>query len=123
MDIGHVVRQVAGTLGERQIELIWQELTQPRFQQSANLVLIERKPRTRQPMTGEFYSQLDLCGSPHRGLRRTSSPHSFVVRSLRELAITETELKLMAAAAIIGFSRSPNAGKNTPAASGTPVAL
>ena len=49
--------------------------------------------------------------------------HSLIVLSLSELAITETELKLIAAAAIIGFSSSPNAGNRTPAASGTPTAL
>ena len=36
--------------------------------------------------------------------------HSFVERNLSALAITETELKLMAAAAIIGFRSSPSAG-------------
>ena len=36
--------------------------------------------------------------------------HSLIARNLSALAITETELKLMAAAAIIGFRRSPNAG-------------
>lgn len=49
--------------------------------------------------------------------------HSFTLRSLNALAITETELKLMAAAAIIGFKSSPKDGKSTPAASGTPAAL
>jgi len=49
--------------------------------------------------------------------------HSFIARSLSALAITDTELKLMAAAAIIGFSSNPNAGNSTPAASGTPTAL
>lgn len=37
--------------------------------------------------------------------------------------ITDTELKLMAAAAIIGFNKSPKNGKRTPAAIGTPAAL
>ena len=35
------------------------------------------------------------------------------------MAMTETELKLIAAAAIIGFSRSPKAGNRKPAARGT----
>ena len=39
------------------------------------------------------------------------------------LAITDTELKLIAAAAIIGLSRMPNEGYSTPAAIGTPSAL
>ena len=38
-------------------------------------------------------------------------------------AITDTELKLIAAAAIIGLSRMPNDGYSTPAATGTPSAL
>ena len=46
-----------------------------------------------------------------------------VVRSRSALAITETELKLMAAAAIMGLSSSPNHGYSTPAASGTPAEL
>jgi hypothetical protein len=53
----------------------------------------------------------------------TRTIHSFVFRSLSALAITETELKLIAAAAIIGFKSRPNAGKSTPAASGTPTTL
>ena len=49
--------------------------------------------------------------------------HSEVVRRRNAFAITETELKLIAAAAIIGLSSNPNTGKSTPAASGTPNAL
>jgi hypothetical protein len=37
--------------------------------------------------------------------------------------ITDTELKLIAAAAMIGLSSMPNAGYKTPAAIGTPAAL
>ncbi len=37
--------------------------------------------------------------------------------------MTETELKLMAAAATMGLSSSPSAGYNTPAASGIPSTL
>ena len=39
------------------------------------------------------------------------------------LPITDTELKLMAAAAIIGESNIPKKGYNTPAAIGTPKTL
>jgi hypothetical protein len=39
------------------------------------------------------------------------------------LAITETELRLMAAAAIIGLSSTPSAGYRMPAATGTPTPL
>ena len=55
-----------------------------------------------------------------------SSPNyasSEVLRSLRALPMTETELKLMAAAANIGLSRMPKKGYRTPAATGTPSAL
>ncbi len=49
--------------------------------------------------------------------------HNLAARSRSAFVITETELKLMAAAAIMGFSSRPNAGKSTPAASGTPTTL
>ncbi len=49
--------------------------------------------------------------------------HIFALRSRNEFPITETELKLMAAAAIIGFNSNPKAGNITPAARGTPTAL
>ena len=45
------------------------------------------------------------------------------VRRRRAFAITETELKLMAAAAIIGLNRIPKNGYKTPAAIGTPSVL
>jgi len=37
--------------------------------------------------------------------------------------ITDTELKLMAAAAMIGLKRMPNSGYKIPAAIGTPTEL
>ncbi len=43
--------------------------------------------------------------------------------SRNALAITETELKLIARAAIIGDSKIPKKGNNTPAAIGTPNML
>ena len=43
--------------------------------------------------------------------------------SLSELLITETELKLMAAAAIMGDNSIPKNGYSTPAAIGTPAVL
>ena len=39
------------------------------------------------------------------------------------MLITETELKVMAAAAKMGLNRTPRAGYRTPAATGTPNAL
>ena len=44
-------------------------------------------------------------------------------RSRSALPMTETELKLMAAAAIIGERSSPKNGYSAPAAIGTPAAL
>jgi hypothetical protein len=49
--------------------------------------------------------------------------YNLAFRRRSELVITETELKLIAAAAIIGLSSSPKKGNNTPAASGTPSML
>ena len=49
--------------------------------------------------------------------------YNFVFRNRRALVITDTELKVMAAAAIIGLNRMPNIGYRTPAAIGTPMAL
>ena len=45
------------------------------------------------------------------------------LRNLSALVITETELKLMATAAIMGDSKIPNIGYKTPAAIGTPSVL
>ena len=49
--------------------------------------------------------------------------HSAAVRSRSALAMTDTELKLIAAAAIMGESSRPVTGYRTPAAIGTPAAL
>lgn len=43
--------------------------------------------------------------------------------NLNEFRITDNELKLMAAAAIIGDKRIPKNGYNNPAATGTPKTL
>jgi|SRR5271165_1624381 len=53
----------------------------------------------------------------------TLAVHSLAFLSLSALLITDTELKLMAAAAMIGLSRMPNLGYRMPAATGTPSAL
>jgi hypothetical protein len=45
------------------------------------------------------------------------------LRSRNALLITDTELKLIAAAAIIGDSNKPKNGYSTPAAIGTPSEL
>ena len=49
--------------------------------------------------------------------------HSSSLRSLSAFAITETELKVIAALAIIGLSSRPKTGYSTPAATGTPSVL
>ena len=54
--------------------------------------------------------------APHR-------VYKSILRSLRELAITETELNAIAAAARMGLSKRPNIGYKTPAATGTPATL
>lgn len=51
------------------------------------------------------------------------APYSFTRLSRNAFVTTDTELKLMAAAAIIGESSSPKNGYSTPAAIGTPTAL
>lgn len=48
---------------------------------------------------------------------------SYSLLSLKAFDITETELKLMAAAAMTGLNRMPKIGNKIPAASGTPRAL
>lgn len=51
-------------------------------------------------------------------------PHHALTRRRRSaLPTTETELKLMAAAAIMGLSNMPKKGYRAPAAIGTPSAL
>ena len=47
----------------------------------------------------------------------------FEFLNLNEFAITETELKLIAKAAIIGDNKIPKIGKSRPAAIGTPKIL
>lgn len=49
--------------------------------------------------------------------------YSRAFRNRSELEITDTELKLIAAAARMGLSKIPNTGYSTPAAIGTPSEL
>ncbi len=49
--------------------------------------------------------------------------HNSTFRKRNAFVITDTELNVMAAAAMMGLSRSPNTGYSTPAAMGTPRAL
>ena len=52
-----------------------------------------------------------------------ASGYSSTFRRRKEFVMTETELKLMAAAARMGLSSSPKKGYSTPAAIGTPTEL
>lgn len=54
---------------------------------------------------------------------RVDDNYNFKFRSLKEFAITDTELKLIATAAIIGDNKIPKTGYRTPAATGTPSVL
>lgn len=74
-----------------------------------------------QPLDDEFVDRADGVVSSHGLVGYLDQ--SFTFLSLSALAITETELRLMAALAIIGLSRIPNTGYSTPAAIGTPSAL
>ena len=49
--------------------------------------------------------------------------YSFAARKRSALLMTDTELKLMAAAAMIGLNKIPNLGYRMPAAMGTPTEL
>jgi hypothetical protein len=60
------------------------------------------------------------CGCGALG-RRSFYNSTFLNRSA--FVITDTELKVIAALAIIGLSKMPRKGYNTPAAIGTPTQL
>ena len=62
-------------------------------------------------------------GTAEPRARAVQAASSLTRRSIRAFAITETELKLMAAAANTGLNRIPAKGYRTPAAMGTPKAL
>ena len=49
--------------------------------------------------------------------------YSFTCRKRSAFAMTETELNVMAALAIIGLNRTPKNGYRIPAATGTPTTL
>ncbi len=56
-------------------------------------------------------------------LARVEGRYSFAFLRRSAFVITDTELKLIAAAAMMGLSRMPNLGYSTPAAIGTPTEL
>ena len=70
---------------------------------------------------GLLHKKAVFCMSDRQAMPGTA--YKSVLRNLSELTITDTELKLMAVAAIIGDSNRPNNGYNTPAATGTPKLL
>lgn len=78
---------------------------------SADLALLNKNLASYQPIA---YRHLDRCQNNY---------DSRMPRRRNALAITETELSAIAAAATIGLSNSPRLGYSTPAASGTPAAL
>jgi pyruvate formate-lyase activating enzyme-like uncharacterized protein len=49
--------------------------------------------------------------------------YNFKFLNLNEFTMTETDEKLIAAAAMTGESKIPKTGYNTPAATGTPMEL
>ena len=63
------------------------------------------------------------CRRPEARQHRGRCAQTFAERSLSALPTTETEDRLMAAAAKIGDSRMPKKGNSTPAAIGTPSVL
>jgi len=80
----------------------------------ARLEGIEEQPKKKLTIV----SQLETAGKT-----ACAVIYSFTLRSRRALAITDTELKVMAALAIMGLSKTPKKGYKTPAASGMPMVL
>jgi len=82
-------------------------------------------PTAAGPVLGKRQKQRQKQRQPHRcaAVDRVTPYQSFTAFNLSAFVITDTELKLIAAAAIIGFSSNPKIGYRTPAASGTPSAL
>ena len=72
------------------------------------------------PYTGRPRETMAVANIAGAGSNLT---HNCTVRSRKALPITDTELKLMAALAIIGLNSNPNTGNRTPAAMGTPRML
>ena len=81
-------------------------------------MILEKRTGRLKPENKQFRSFGKVC--VHHA---QSQAVNVSLRSRRELLITDTELTLIAAAAIMGDSKIPNAGNRTPAATGTPRAL
>src|SRR5262249_26230296 len=81
----------------------------------------------RDPDQGRAPDQLQQVGDGVRRRLRVAqharSHHTLALRRRSALPITDTELRLMAAAAYTGDSTIPNSGYRAPAAIGTPRVL
>ena len=88
--------------------------------------LTQHIPDPRKHLVRYLVLQMIPCPWPEKTAGNGCVPrasYSLVARSLRAFPMTDTELKLIAAAAIMGLRRSPKIGYRTPAAIGTPRAL
>jgi hypothetical protein len=70
----------------------------------------DKASQCEQPGSASETHQRHLLTSPIAGVKRKQASYSGALRSRNALAITETELKLIAAPAIIGLSSSPKNG-------------
>jgi len=118
-----VPADVYGRHGERPVERLRSVTGVPRF---LRLALANRadhlaRGKDRRRARHEEYQQ-QPAQSPRHPHQYTSA-HSCARLSRSALPMTDTELKLIAAAAIIGDSSRSKKGYSTPAAMGTPAAL
>src|SRR4029453_7248809 len=85
-------------------------------QQTAGRIVVGQAPRLPALPVARVAVHACARGPQGRG-------YSFTLRNRRAFAITETELKLIAAPAIIGLRSKPKNGYSRPAAIGTPSVL
>src|SRR3569833_1631134 len=64
-----------------------------------------------------------MAGDAEFGRSTLFTLYSLSSRSLNALPITDTELRLIAAAAMMGLRSTPNTGYSAPAAIGIPITL
>ncbi len=69
------------------------------------------------------YRAREHCDHPNTTGPANSGRYNATRRRRSALAMTDTELNVMAALAIIGLRSTPNTGYSTPAATGTPRTL
>jgi antitoxin component of MazEF toxin-antitoxin module len=82
---------------------------------------VQVKPIGQQIMLRALRESDERMRREHKSTRNNSHNSARFNRS--EFVITDTELKLIAAAARIGLNNIPNSGYSTPAAIGTPIEL